>query len=109
MQRSIVKLLPEERNIERGPGRLVCLLFTLEDDTNAYLTSTRPDVKPAVFDFKNKEIEIDIELEAVGSDFASQSLGRFHISIHSWDDIDISEVTFTTRLHDFVKKALIRK
>jgi hypothetical protein len=97
LHESVVECFRERADIERGPGRMLCVLFTLDCDKKAYLLSTRPDAKPITFDF---EQEVEVLAGAVGPRFSEQELGRFRISIHSWNQINMVPVMFETHLAD---------
>ncbi len=99
---SMIDSLPSKVDIQVGPGRIATIALATDYTKQAHLASTRPFML-------NIPSTTDMTLMIVGSNFASQELGRFRISIRSWDDTDISEVTFTTRLRDFVKTTLRRK
>jgi hypothetical protein len=95
LQRSVVSTLPERANLERGPGLLSCILFTLDCDKIAYLVSVRPDAEPITFQFGE---DIEVLLAAVMPHYDEQPLGSYRISIGSWDQISIRPITLMSRL-----------
>jgi hypothetical protein len=98
---SILARFPEKADIQAGPGRLLTILFTYDSGSKAFLTTDR---------LRTLEIpsETDIVLTIGGSNFTAQTLGTFHISIRSWNDIHISEVTVLTQLHDAIRNLALR-
>jgi len=98
---SILARFPEKADIQVGPGRLLTILFTFDSGGKAVLTTDR---------LRTLQIpsETDIVLTIGGSNFTAQTLGTFHISIRSWNDIHISKVTVVTLLHNALRKLALR-
>jgi hypothetical protein len=94
---SMIDSLPSKVDVQVGPGRIAVIGLATDYTKKLDLASTRR----LTLDIPGTT---DITLKIVGSNFASQELGRFRITTRSWNDMDLSKVTITTRLHDFVRR-----
>jgi len=97
IRESVLEAFPEKRaDIEVGPGRILNILFATEDSKAFFVSEREKSV-----DVPSKT---DLVLKAVGPRFVVQKLGRFRISIRSWDGMGIMEVTLSTRLEDMAER-----
>jgi len=96
LRKSISDFFDEKTDIQVGPGRILNVLYATDQDNKAHLVSEREralDI-PSTTDF---------DLKVVGPKFAPQNLGRFRITIDTWKDIRITEVTLETRVSDALR------